>query len=115
MGITDLLGSTADTAAGGVRTMGEGGVLLFDVPALTAALRDRCAHVDKVHQPLHITIDGCIGICLGTAAPFCGDIAEVCGIVSLHLQCAAASSAVGPATGMHLMPQQMFLTNGIAS
>ena len=41
MGIMDMLGSSADVAAGGVRTRGEGGISLFDIPALAAALRDR--------------------------------------------------------------------------
>lgn len=41
MGIMDMLGSSADVAAGGVRTRGDGGISLFDIPVLAAALRDR--------------------------------------------------------------------------
>lgn len=50
MGVMDLLGSPADVAAGGVRTRADNGASLFHVPALAAALRDRCVVMPAAEQ-----------------------------------------------------------------
>ena len=46
----DLLGSPAEVAAGGVRTRADNGASLFHVPALAAALRDRCVVMPAAEQ-----------------------------------------------------------------